>query len=524
MQALYRKYRPLTFDQVYGQEAVVKILKNQIMREDTSHAYLFAGSRGTGKTSVAKILARALNCEDPREGNPCNQCPSCRGIMEERILDVVEMDAASNNGVDDIRDLKDKVIYAPSMVKKRVYIIDEVHMLSKGAFNALLKILEEPPSHLVFILATTEPERIPATIISRTQRYHFHRISQEDLVANMASILEEEGLGYDQEALSLIAAHSDGAMRDALSILDQCMGLGQDKIRAQWVVKTLGLTEGETLRALVEGVTKKDAKSILRELRKAYGRGKNMGLLLEDLVGYYRDMMVSLATGQLAKSRDQALGQAILSQAQTLGMERIFASIDLLVGAMEEVRFSQDPLLLLEVTSLKLLGLGQETLASPPRQDQETRRPLQEEKPEAQGPSPEKKAPQPSPGESPPLKKEAGPAIIEGEKEPTAIKAIWSELIQDLSDRHKSLALLLEGGEIVSFERDLLTYGFKKEDQAKIAFLEPAHNKDPLEEGLSKKLGRPIRVHFVSLAEAQPPDPDQALVDLFGQDHVKFID
>ncbi|MDD4779652.1 MAG: DNA polymerase III subunit gamma/tau, partial [Tissierellia bacterium] len=222
-QAIYRRFRPKIFDDVLGQEHVVKTLKNQILTNNIAHAYLFTGIRGTGKTSTAKIFSRAVNCLNNDDGNPCNECEICKSILDETNMDVIEMDAASNNGVEDIRDLKDKVKFLPVKSKYKVYIIDEVHMLSKGAFNALLKTLEEPPEHLIFILATTEVHKIPATILSRCQRYDLHRISTVTIVDNMKNICNEMGIGIEEKALNLIAANSEGAMRDALSILDRCV-------------------------------------------------------------------------------------------------------------------------------------------------------------------------------------------------------------------------------------------------------------------------------------------------------------
>ena len=228
--ALYRVYRPKTFEDVVGQEHIVKTLKNQIKNNNIGHAYLFSGTRGTGKTSTAKIFARAVNCLNPINEEPCNECEICRDTLNDNIMDVVEIDAASNNSVDDIRELRESVKYTPSKAKYKVYIIDEVHMLSQGAFNALLKTLEEPPSYVIFILATTEPHKIPATILSRCQRFDFKRVSSKDIAARMAYICEKEDIEVEDKALNLIARNSQGALRDALSILDQCMSFGNDKI------------------------------------------------------------------------------------------------------------------------------------------------------------------------------------------------------------------------------------------------------------------------------------------------------
>ena len=240
-QALYRKYRPQTFDDVSGQMAVTQTLKTQLMTGHLSHAYLFTGSRGTGKTSCAKILAKAVNCQDLRDGNPCNCCAACRAIDSGSCMDVLEIDAASNNGVDNVRDLRDDAIYTPSQVKMRVYIIDEVHMLSISAFNALLKIIEEPPAHLLFILATTELHKVPATILSRCQRFSFRRISQEDIAARLQYVAYQENIDLDDAAARVIARLADGGMRDGLSLLDQCASATTGELNAERVYACLGI-------------------------------------------------------------------------------------------------------------------------------------------------------------------------------------------------------------------------------------------------------------------------------------------
>ena len=239
-QALYRKWRPQKFEDMVGQTAVTKTLKNAIIHHKTSHAYLFTGPRGTGKTSAAKIFAKAINCLNPKDGEPCNDCLLCKGITEGTIGDVIEIDAASNNGVEEIRDIRDKARYAPTQATYKVYIIDEVHMLSTGAFNALLKTLEEPPKNVIFILATTEPHKIPATIISRTQRFDFRRITNDEIIQRLRYILEQEEITYEEEALSVIARCANGGMRDALSLLDQVISFSDDKVSFEQAIQVSG--------------------------------------------------------------------------------------------------------------------------------------------------------------------------------------------------------------------------------------------------------------------------------------------
>ena len=290
-QALYRKWRPRTFDDVVGQSHITDTLKRQVATGRLSHAYLFTGTRGTGKTTCAKILARAVNCEHPVDGNPCNQCPSCLGIESGSILDVLELDAASNNGVDQVRALRDEAVYTPAAVRKRVYIVDEVHMLSTAAFNALLKILEEPPEHLMFILATTELHKVPATIKSRCQQFSFKRILPGDIAARLAYVAREEGIELRGEGASLLARLADGGLRDALSLLDQCAG-PSGPIGEQEVLDALGLAGNLETARLMEQLGGGDTAGALETLARLYGAGKDVGSLLGELSALTRDLLI----------------------------------------------------------------------------------------------------------------------------------------------------------------------------------------------------------------------------------------
>ena len=291
-QALYRKYRPQTFDDMVGQMAVTQTLKTQLMSGRLSHAYLFTGSRGTGKTSSAKILAKAVNCENPIDGNPCNCCDACRSIDAGSCMDVLEIDAASNNGVDNVRDLRDDAIYTPSQVKMRVYIIDEVHMLSISAFNALLKIIEEPPEHLLFILATTELHKVPATILSRCQRFAFRRISQEDIAARLQYVAYQENIDLDDSAARVLARLADGGMRDGLSLLDQCASATEGELTAQRVYNCLGIAGIQECGTLMRHIAEHDSSNALSVVNRLYTEGKDMGALLDELACLTRDLMI----------------------------------------------------------------------------------------------------------------------------------------------------------------------------------------------------------------------------------------
>ena len=291
-QALYRKYRPQTFDDVVGQSAVTQTLKTQLLSGHMSHAYLFTGSRGTGKTSCAKILSKAVNCLNPHNGNPCNVCEACKAIDAGTCMDVLEIDAASNNGVDNVRDLRDDAIYAPSQVKKRVYIIDEVHMLSISAFNALLKIIEEPPEHLLFILATTELHKVPATILSRCQRFSFRRITPEDIAARLQYVSYQEGIELDDGAARVLARLADGGMRDGLSLLDQCASATVGELSAQRVYECLGIAGEQTCGQMLAFAADKNTRGALELFNRLYADGKDVSALVDELASLCRDLMI----------------------------------------------------------------------------------------------------------------------------------------------------------------------------------------------------------------------------------------
>lgn len=299
-QALYRKWRPQTFDDVYGQEHITSILKYETQNNRFSHAYLFCGSRGTGKTTCAKILSKAVNCEAPIDGNPCNCCSACKSIDAGIATDVLEMDAASNNGVDNIRDIRDEIVYTPSDLKYRVYIVDEVHMLSPSAFNALLKTLEEPPAHAIFVLATTELHKLPATIISRCQRYDFRRITTDTIIERLALIADSEGFEYTHEALRIIAKMAQGGMRDAISLLELCAGTHQ-KITVELVNDTLGVGGRDNAERVVRAISACDFDVVFATVEEVVSSSKDITVFWQDIISFYRDMLV-VRTTAAAKS------------------------------------------------------------------------------------------------------------------------------------------------------------------------------------------------------------------------------
>lgn len=292
--ALYRKFRPTTFSEMVGQDAITRTLKNQIIAGRVGHAYLFNGGRGTGKTSAAKILARAVNCLNPIEGEPCNECEICKGAINGSLTDVVEMDAASNNSVEDIRSIREEVNFLPTKAKYRVYIIDEVHMLSTGAFNALLKTLEEPPDHVKFILATTEPQKLPATILSRCQRFDFKRISNEDIIKRLEIVCKESEINITKEALEIIATLSEGAMRDALSILERCVQDGENNIDENKIKDLVGIPKRTYINKITQGIVNYDVDIAIETMSKVLDEGKDLNNLLWEIIKYINCLLIHI--------------------------------------------------------------------------------------------------------------------------------------------------------------------------------------------------------------------------------------
>ena len=348
-QALYRKWRPQKFEDMVGQTAVTKTLKNAIIHHKTSHAYLFTGPRGTGKTSAAKIFAKVINCLNPQDGEPCNDCLLCKGITEGTIGDVIEIDAASNNGVEEIRDIRDKARYAPTQATYKVYIIDEVHMLSTGAFNALLKTLEEPPKNVIFILATTEPHKIPATIISRTQRFDFRRITNDEIIQRLRYILEQEEIAYEEEALSVIARCANGGMRDALSLLDQVISFSDDKVSFEQAIQVSGSLTDDLMIEFVRLLTQQQAQAALLQLQDLLLLGKEASRLIEEWLEFSRDLLVAKQTGDMI-----GRSEAFVEFAKEVEEAFLYRFMDALNQTQQEMRFTTKPTISLEVFTIKM--------------------------------------------------------------------------------------------------------------------------------------------------------------------------
>lgn len=353
-QALYRVWRSQRFDDVVGQKAITQTLKNAIIQKKTSHAYLFTGPRGTGKTSAAKIFAKAINCKHSVDGEPCNECETCVAITEGRLNDVIEIDAASNNGVEEIRDIRDKAKYAPTQADYKVYIIDEVHMLSTGAFNALLKTLEEPPQNVIFILATTEPHKIPLTIISRTQRFDFKRISTQDIVDHLGYILNQITIEYEEQALYVIGRAAEGGMRDALSILDQTISFSDEKVTLIDAMQVTGSLTYEMMDQYISSCVTGDVEQALEILENILSSGKEARRFLEDLLLYCRDLLMFQQAPNLLTEKVGNLTENFKSLAEQTEAEKIYQMIQILSETQNDIRFTNNANIYLEVATVKL--------------------------------------------------------------------------------------------------------------------------------------------------------------------------
>ena len=357
--ALYRKFRPLCFSEMVGQEHITRTLKNQIIANRVGHAYLFNGGRGTGKTSAAKILARAINCLNPKDGEPCNECEICKGAISGSLTDIVEMDAASNNSVEDIRSIREEVNFLPTKAKFRVYIIDEVHMLSTGAFNALLKTLEEPPEHVKFILATTEPQKLPATILSRCQRFDFKRISNEDIIKRLKIVCEESNIEITAGAMQIIAVLSEGAMRDALSILERCIQDGENKIDEDKIKDLVGIPKITYIHHLTEAIIQYDVENALKSVDEVLNEGKDIVNFLWELIKYVKDVLVFQTAGKLDLYSPEEL-EKIQELSQKVSKEKLISIIYELSELENNLKWSTQKVIMFQSGIIKLCCQRQE--------------------------------------------------------------------------------------------------------------------------------------------------------------------
>ncbi len=494
--ALYREFRPETFEEVLGQEHIVKILKNQLATNSVSHAYLFCGTRGTGKTTMARLLAKGVNCLNPHEdGGPCGECENCRSIQEGNFLDVIEIDAASNNGVDSIRELRESVKYPPAVGGKKVYIIDEVHMLSAGAFNALLKTLEEPPEHVMFVLATTEPQKLLATILSRCMRLDFKRVTEKVLVSGMSEICKRKGINVDEDALRLIATNADGSVRDGLSILDQCLATGDKHITRAEVVDYLGTTGEEVFIELTEIVRQGKVSDALLLVDKILDDGKDVRQFMKDWLGHYRNLMIT----KFLKSPEEILGMSLenierlRAQSDVLDMQEINNAIIELSRTLSDARWSTQPRILLELCTVKLATGGSFGKAAPAARPAKPQASVSTAEPLTTAPAAIK-----APAEIVVPKASAKAASVNTEDENYDLEEIWLRVFEEGESDRPSFNLLRTKSNLEKISEDRFYVAVENRFSGRYVF----ENRDILEELMQRFTGRPMRMECIVKADA----------------------
>lgn len=526
-QALYREWRPALFADVVGQDAIVTTLKNQVASGRIAHAYLFCGSRGTGKTTSAKILARAVNCEHPDGGEPCGRCGACLALQAENNLDIIEIDAASNNGVDEIRDLRDKIKYPPQHGRYRVYIIDEVHMLSTGAFNALLKTLEEPPAHAIFILATTEPQRLPATVLSRCQRYDFRRIPAQVIVKRLQAVVDGERGDVRPEALSLIARAAEGGMRDALSLLDMCLSYGGGSVDAALVRDVLGAADRSFLFAFADFLAEGDAAGALLAVDELMRSGREAHVFAHDVSQHLRALMLAQTAGDgladLLEVTDEDAAR-YREQAKRFSRERLLSTLDLFLGAETDMKWSSQPRVALELAAVRACLPGEalrlESLAS--RVDLLEKKidagalPASAESPKSVSlaAAPQKPAPKTEPV------KPAAPAKDD--------KEIWEKAMRLIRKEPYLYAPMMQG-RFLGIEQDAVRIVFPKGGEIFLNMFKQGDRQEKVEAMLTEAAGRPLTVRLEMEAEqkgnpAKQKSVLQSVFDAFGRENVEVVD
>jgi DNA polymerase III subunit gamma/tau len=541
-----RKYRPGTFDDVIGQPHVVQTLVNAITTKRIAQAYLFSGTRGVGKTTVARILAKALNCEQGPTGMPCGTCVNCMEIAQGHSVDVIEIDGASNTSVDDVREIRENVKFTPFKGTYRVYIIDEVHMLSNSAFNALLKTLEEPPPHVVFIFATTEIHKIPATILSRCQHYNFRRIAKTEIIARLRHVAEQDGIVIEERSLAALARASEGSMRDGLSLLDQAVAFGGKSIDHADLETLLGAVPQELLRALIRAITSQDSAAALRTLSQLVEGGHDLRAYCADVVEYLRNLLVVSVTppqewSALIEASVDDLHQLAADKA-SLTPEQIQQLFALFTQAEDALRFSAHPRFVLETAAVKATRLlRQETVAreQPGRtaasggqtqsaavrteKTPSSTRPASAPLPPRSGASGETAARVTRPTPSAEPAKRAGGASAPVNQTPQAISLNWDRFQEEVGHSFPNIAPFLEMGCLVAIDGNVVTIGFSKQATVARAMLEKADNIQALTSLCERLNGQPVRLRIVELTDTDPPGPTMAQIRAAKEQEQKLV-
>ena len=532
-QALYRVWRPKTFSEMVGQEAIVRTLRHQVMTGRIAHAYLFCGSRGTGKTSAARILTRAINCEHPQNGDPCGECASCKTIEAGASFDVYEMDAASNSRVEEIRELLEKVDYPPQFGRYKVYIIDEVHMLSNAAFNALLKTLEEPPEYMVFILATTEPQKLPATILSRCQRYDFGRYSESQIAGHLEMVAEKSGAKAEPEALSMIARAAEGGMRDALSILDMCMG-GDDTITEEHVRAALGTADRAFLFSFAHALASRDGAEALRLIEELMRGGRDVQVFLKDLSAHLRLLMASQLCGaeEMLPGVSTENARRYAAQAGEFSQERLLRALDLCMRAEADTRWAASARSVLEIFALRVCDTPEERdLDALLERIAELEQRLAEL--ERSGVS---IAPRGDSSGAKPAAAKSGPVprpmvetpVPEGSKPP---KDVWNDALKLLKKTEPTVFGPLSRGKYGGYQEGVYRAMFAPGEDIFLSMLTAPERKAKVENALRQCGGGDAR--FEAVSQMLPPDPGagarqqqnmDGLIQMFGRDKVQIDD
>lgn len=529
--ALYRVWRPQRFEDLVGQEHVTQTLQNALREGHLSHAYLFNGPRGTGKTSAAKLLAKAVNCVHGPAAEPCNECEACKRITEGSIMDVVEIDAASNRGVDEIRDLRDKVKYAPTEVRYKVYIIDEVHMLTTEAFNALLKTLEEPPPHVIFILATTEPHKLLPTIISRCQRFSFRRISFEKIVERLKLICNTNQIYYEEQALFTLARTADGGMRDALSLLDQTIAFAGNQLTEQVVESVLGTVSRQIMFELIESILSQNQEKVIELIDQLIGEGSEPDRIIHDLLYTCRDVMLTQTAPKVAENqgvRLEAQGEQLTSKIST---EQIEQWMDALIRDQAQMRHVSQPRIFLEVAIMKLMHIYRPVVEVAPTQVQELRRKVEQleqlvDKVQRTGviatnhdPSTETINPAPARSKSKSTPKKLSLHLIEQTTvaELKKVKQHWNDILQRVRSERITVHAWLIDGEPVAASEQVIILAFKTKIHCETTEKQP--NKGIIEQAISQVLGRSYTIQTIMWSEWERVRPSPEAVSEISNSH-----